>query len=29
LCLRTKGGRTGGFISGTTTGCFRRFLNEW
>jgi hypothetical protein len=23
------GGSAGGFISGTTTGGFRRFLNEW
>jgi hypothetical protein len=29
LYLQTRGGRTGGFISGTMTGCFRRFLNEW
>jgi hypothetical protein len=28
-CLRTRGGRTSGFISGTTAGCFHRFLNEW
>jgi hypothetical protein len=29
LRLRTRGGRTGGFISVTTTGGFRHFLNEW
>jgi hypothetical protein len=29
LCLRTRGGSAGGFISGTTTGGFRRFLNKW
>jgi hypothetical protein len=29
LDLRTRGGRTSGFISGTMAGCFRRFCNEW
>jgi hypothetical protein len=29
LVSSNKGWRTGGFISETTTGCFRRFLNEW
>jgi hypothetical protein len=29
LCLRTRGGSTGGFTSGMTTEGSRRFLNEW
>jgi hypothetical protein len=29
LCLRTRGGRTGGFTSRMTMGCYCPFLNEW